>query len=87
MRTKIFKMNGLQVYINPASQSQFGGAGIFYSRRADGPYYYWRYEDGPGRWRVSRVRLSEMAVKALCKASWQSVPGELKAEMVEHYLE
>lgn len=87
MKVKIFKMNGLQVYINPTSQNQFGGDRIFYSRRSDGPYYYWRYEDGPGRWRVSRVRLSEMAVKALCKANWQSVPVELKAEMIEHYLE
>ena len=60
---------------------------MFYSRRSDGPFYHWRYEDSLGRWRVSRVHLSNLAVKALCKASWQSVPGKLKAEIAEHYLE
>ena len=80
-------MNGLRVYINSANQSPFGGGEIFYSRRAAGPYYYWRYEDGLGRWRGSRVSLSDLAVKALCKANWKAVPSALQARLVEHYLE
>ncbi|HYJ45372.1 MAG TPA: hypothetical protein VEV81_02080 [Pyrinomonadaceae bacterium] len=86
-KPNVIKMNGLRVYINKAGTHPFGGDGVFYSRRAAGPFYYWRYEDGLGRWRVSRVCLSELAVKALSKASWQALPRELKAKMIEHYLD
>jgi hypothetical protein len=86
-KSEIVKTNGLRVYLDTAGAGPFRGDRGFYSRRAAGPYYHWHYEDGLGRWRVSRVHLSDLAVKALCKASWQSVPGELKAEMVNHYQE
>jgi len=87
LHKKIFKMNGLRVYIDSANQNPFGGDEIFYSRRAAGPYYFWRYEAGPGRWRGSRVSLSDLAVRALSKASWKAVPSALQAKLVEHYLE
>lgn len=85
--SKIIKTSGLRVYINRVGTKPCGDVEVFYSRRAAGPFYYWRYEGGVRRWRGYRVHLSDSAVKALCKASWQAVPGELQARMVEHYLE
>jgi hypothetical protein len=78
-------MNGLQVYINPSDTPS--AQAIFYSRRAPGPYYSWQYEDRLKRWQVSRVSLSTLEVRALCKASWKAVPGGLQMRLVEHYLE
>jgi hypothetical protein len=81
------KMNGLRVYVDPVSTELRGENCVFYSRRADGPYYCWRYEEGAGRWRGSRVDLSDMHCKAFCLASWKTVPTALQARLNEHYLE
>lgn len=75
-------MNELRVYSNPT------GAGehvTFYSRRADGPFYCWRYEGAAGQWHVGRVHLPDL--KALRATKWRSVPPELQARMIDHYLE
>jgi len=38
-------MNGLRVYVNSIGSGTCPGSGVFYSRRGDGPYYLWRYEE------------------------------------------
>jgi hypothetical protein len=79
------KMNSLRVYINPASADALDGQRIFYSRRADGPYYRWFYEEE--RWRGARVRPSDSALRTLCMTSWKTVPTALQTKLSEHYLE
>jgi hypothetical protein len=80
-------MNGLRVYINQAGEDTLGGQRVFYSRRAGGPYYHWRYEEELGQWLGSRVHLSDLMLKALCAASWKTVPTALQKRLGEHYLE
>jgi hypothetical protein len=80
-------MRDLRVYVEPLSEGAQGGHSAFYSRRADGPVYRWLYEEGAGRWRFSRVRLSKFDLKVLCVASWGAVPDGLRARLGEHYLE
>ena len=80
-------MRELRVYINPYGADAPGGHVLFYSRRADGPFYGWRYEEEAGRWRYSRVHLSKLTLRVLCIASWKAVPVTLQAKLSEHYLE
>jgi hypothetical protein len=83
-------MNGLRVYINqvsPEGTTPFDGQRVFYTRREDGPYYRWRYEEGLGQWIFSRVHASDLTPKALSIASWTAVPTALRARLSEHYLE
>ena len=86
-RIKMTRRSGLRVYINPVGVDVFGEAGLFYSRRSDGPYYRWRYEKESLRWRSSRVCPSVLALRAFCAASWKAVPPALQARLDEHYLE
>lgn len=80
-------MKDLRVYVGPTTQPAHGGQGVFYSRRADGPYYRWLYEKAQGDWRPARVSMSKLNLSALCVASWNTVPAALQARLVEHYLE
>jgi hypothetical protein len=80
-------MRDLHVYVDPLSSGVRCGQAAFYSRRADGPVYRWLYEEGAGRWRFSRVRLSKFDLKVLCVASWAAVPVALRARLGEHYLD
>ena len=84
---RIDKMNGLRVYINPQVKETCGGFGVFYSRRENGPYYRWAFEEAVSLWRVSRVSLSDFSPKALSNANWKGVPAALQKSMVEHYQE
>lgn len=77
-------MRDLRVYVD--SLRADAGA-TFYSRRADGPVYRWFYEEGTGRWRFSRVRLSRPTQSVLRLANWNAVPAALQARIGEHYLE
>jgi hypothetical protein len=79
-------MNRLRVYINPVTKNARGRPVMFYSRRAEGPYYCW-LEDETGRWRVSRVHLSEVAIRVLSMARWKDVPVTLQTMLSEHYLD
>ena len=79
-------MNGLRVFINTESMGMPGKDWVFYSRREDGPYYRWRYEEKIGRWCVSRVHHG-LVPKALCITAWATVPTSLRAMLSEHYLE
>jgi hypothetical protein len=80
-------MTELRVYINPSGASTPGGHAVFYSRRADGPYYCWQYEEDAGLWCASRVRLSNLTLRALSVANWQTLPSTLQAMLVNHYLD
>jgi hypothetical protein len=84
---RIDKMNGLRVYINPQVKETCGGYGVFYSRRENGPYYRWAYEEKVSLWRVSRVSPSDFSPKTLSNANWKGVPAALQKSMVEHYQE
>ena len=80
-------MKGLHVYVNPVGLDRPHGSTVFYSRRADGPFYCWRYETGLGQWRFSRVYLSLWTRRTLCLANWNAVPVALQSRLGEHYLE
>ncbi|HEY0005712.1 MAG TPA: hypothetical protein VGB17_12955 [Pyrinomonadaceae bacterium] len=81
-------MKELRVYINPSStDARDEGQLMFYSRRADGPFYRWRYEEAKGQWRFARVHLSVFALRALCVANWMNVPTALQESLNQHYLE
>jgi hypothetical protein len=80
-------MNGLRVYVNQTNKSTPCSHVVFYSRRADGPYYCWRYEEALGRWHFSRVRLPNVKLSVLCLTAWKAIPVTLQAELYEHYLE
>src|SRR5882672_10926549 len=74
---KVEQMNGLRVYINPRIAETCGGFGVFYSRRENGPYYRWAFEEKRKVWRVSRVQPSDFSPKALSNANWKGVPAAL----------
>jgi hypothetical protein len=80
-------MNGLRIYINTATPETQLGDTVFYSRRSDGPYYRWCYEETLARWRSSRIHVSDMSPKELCIATWKGVPAALKASLNQHYLD
>lgn len=80
-------MNGLRVYFNPAEAGPHGKRRVFYSRRADGPYYRWQFEESLGQWRGARVRLTDVTLRLLSIAAWQAVPDTLQARLGGHYLE
>ena len=80
-------MRDLRVYVRRAVKEAPSGPPVFYSRRADGPFYRWRYEETPGRWRYSRVRLSKLTLSVLSVTSWEAVPAALQDRLGEHYLE
>src|SRR5260221_11714026 len=62
---RIDKMNGLRVYINPHVKETCGGFGVFYSRRENGPYYRWAYEETVSLWRGWRGWASAVSPEAL----------------------
>jgi len=80
-------MNGLRVYIKPNGTSPRNGQEVFYSRRGNGPYYRWLYEENAAQWRVSRVISADFTPQTLAMASWKAVPVALQTRLGEHYLE
>jgi hypothetical protein len=86
-RSKLTQIKELRVYLDPSALNARGEPTVFYSRRADGPYYCWFYVEKTGQWDVSRVNLSRLNLKALCVASWKLIPITLQARLIEHYLE
>ena len=97
------EMNGLRVYGKPvgtastASTANSGAAaaattaptdgGVFYSRRGNGPFYCWRFDEERGTWRVSRVTTPDLKPQVLSTASWKTVPAALRLRLNEHYQE
>lgn len=80
-------MNGLRVYFKPNGTELRNGPEIFYSRRGNGPYYRWLYEEKAAQWRVSRVISADFTPQSLAMASWKVVPIALQTRLGEHYLE
>ena len=83
----VVRMRELRIYINPVGTDSLNEHGVFYSRRADGPYYRWFYEAASGQWCGSRVHLPNLTLRVLALASWQTVPLTLQARLSEHYQE
>ena len=81
------EMNGLRVYID----GEGDGAdprrtrSVFFSRREDGPYYRWVYDDARRQWRVGRVMKSASLARTLSAAAWKTLPLALQRSIVEHY--
>ena len=78
-------MTGITVYTD-LKRSDIVCA-IFYTRRAGGPYYRWRYEELRGKWLSSRMRDFELAVMELVSTPWKEVPTALKSRLDEHYVD
>lgn len=81
------EMNGLRVYIdgdgNEAETRRTRP--VFYSRREDGPYYRWVYDDALRQWHVGRVMKSTSLARTLSPAAWKTLPVTLQRSIVEHY--
>lgn len=80
-------MNGLRVYIEPLSGDSRVGNEVFYSRRSDGPYYRWSFEERLAEWHVLRMHACDLTRGDLELAPWKGVPSSLKVRLTEHYLE
>jgi len=84
-RLQTDQMNGLRMYINGADAETRGGCTVFYSRREDGPYYRWSYDDHASEWQVGRVLSTGVSPKMFAPATWKTVPAGLQRSIVEHY--
>lgn len=80
-------MKDLRVYVNPKAAVDGGEHKVFYSRRRNGPYYCWRYEERLGAWCGSRILSSELSVKQLCLTPWKALPVALQASIDAYYVE
>lgn len=80
-------MNGLRVYVDQQEPGKWSPDPVFYTRRAGGPYYRWRYEELRGRWLSSRMHSVDLPVTELVSAPWKELPTALKAVLGEHYVD
>ena len=60
---------------------------VFYSRRYNGPYYRWSYEQKLQGWRSVRVQAAELPHLILSVSLWKDVPVSLRNSLREHYVE
>ena len=79
-------MNGLRVFIKPVS-AEAVSTNVFYTRRGNGPYYRWLYEERVDKWRGSRVIDANFMPHSLSMATWKTVPVALQKSLNEHYME
>ena len=71
-------MNGLRVYIKPNGTELRSGPEVFYSRRGNGPFYRWLYEEKAAQWRVCAFGgdFTTQSIVAVGKAvRWRCKPG------------
>ena len=80
-------MKGLRVYLDLKRADPQGGGLIFYSQRAGGPYYRWRYEKLRGEWLSSRMHAGDLILTELVTAPWKELPGTLRITLDLHYVE
>ena len=80
-------MNGLRMYVPALSIGGSISGHVFYSRRGNGPYYRWLYEEVKQRWNVSRVVSNDFNTHALSLATWKTVPAALQSRLSDHYLD
>ena len=78
-------VNGLRVFVIDDVVATATAIHEFYSRRSDGPYYRWWYENGLQRWCFARVRAPDFPTRPLSCSSWKSLPIDLQRSLVEHY--
>lgn len=83
---KIVMMKDLRVYVSPEDRESCTPS-VFYSRRGNGPFYRWRFEEELGRWCVARVLPYDLPLRELCVARWKAVPTALQASLDEYYIE
>ncbi|SRR5713226_2101704 len=84
---RIVMVNGLRIYIDRTESETTGGDPTFYSRRSDGPYYRWHYEQKLEQWCVARMHLSDFSPNELSMSNWKTVPYELQKNLIDHYQE
>jgi hypothetical protein len=80
-------MNGLRLYARVNDHGNNGAADVFYSRRGNGPYYRWHYENIIGQWRVSRVIAPDFDPHSLALAPFKALPAALQTKLSMHYME
>ena len=80
-------MKGLRVYLDLKRPDPQGRGLIFYSQRAGGPYYRWRYEELRGQWLCSRMNAGDLTMTELVSAPWKDIPAALKTTFDQHYVE
>jgi hypothetical protein len=80
-------MQGLRVYLDLKRADRLGGGLTFYTQRAGGPYYRWRYEELRGEWRCSRMHACDLTLSDLVSAPWKDIPAALKTTLDQHYVE
>ncbi|MEN3327655.1 MAG: hypothetical protein V7638_2462 [Acidobacteriota bacterium] len=80
-------MKGLRVYFDPQRADRRDGDLIFYTQRAGGPYYRWRYEELRAEWLCSRVHARDLLVTELVSAPWKGIPAALKTTLDQHYVD
>ena len=79
-------MNRLRMYTKPTDSGP-AKQQIFYSRRGNGPFYRWLYEEAAKEWRVSRVIANDFSSNSLSMATWKAIPAALQSRLDEHYLD
>ena len=79
-------MKGPRVYRSKRANPQ-GGSLIFYTQRAGGPCYRWRYEELRGEWLFSRIHAADLTLTELVSAPWKDIPALLKTTLDQHYVE
>ena len=80
-------MNGLRMYVPAAAVTGPHAGNVFYSRRGNGPYYCWLYEEVKQRWKVSRVISHDFDTQPLSLAAWKTIPTALQSRLSAHYLD
>lgn len=90
-------MSGLRVYVDSPVPTEMRRPGIevdntaanrvFYSRRGNGPFYRWLYEENRAHWRALRVNTSDFDTHKLSNASWKTLPETLQTQLGAHYLD
>lgn len=79
----MIEMNGLRIYVGPDLTPVVKDPDAFYSRRDNGPFYYWTL--GKSTWSAARISSSTFSAKELTATSWKLVPAALQKSIVDHY--
>ena len=81
------QISGLRVYVCGRGSNPVITDSVFYSRRGDGPYYRWSYEQKLGQWHSARMHTADVSPREFYLARWKGVPPALQLSLGEHYLE
>ena len=80
-------MNGLRMFTGNESSGTVAEENVFYSRRGNGPFYRWSYEQALEDWHVARIVTTDFNSHSLAAAAWKVVPLSLQAKLSQHYLD